>query len=74
MKQKYKVVMKDGTTHRAYEIEHKPGFVQLMSWDGETRYPAGDVEKIYSSKAEGYLNNFILMMFGIIIMLLLFTV
>lgn len=63
--------MKDGTTHRGYEIDHKPGFIQVFSWDGETRYPAGEVEKIYSSKSERFLDLFMPVMIVAITALLI---
>jgi len=73
MNKKYRIVMKDGTTHRGNEVEHKPGFIQVLSWDGETRYPAGEVEKIYLSKTESFLDYFIPLMV-VIIALLIFLI
>jgi hypothetical protein len=49
---KYRVVLRDGTMHRASAVEHLPGFVKIVSWDGEMRLPAGDVVEIYSSKLD----------------------
>lgn len=61
--------MKDGTKHLGNQIEHKPGFIQVLTWDGETRYPANDVEKIYSSKLESFLDIFIPIMIVIVAIL-----
>jgi len=70
MENKYKVVMKDGTVHRGSDVDHAPGFVKIQSWDGEKRFPMGDVEKIYSSKTERAI-NYAAIFFMIIIVLLL---
>lgn len=66
--------MKDGTTHHGYEVDHKPGFIQVFSWDGETRYPTGDVEKIYSSKSERAINIFMPIMLGVNTILLVLII
>lgn len=54
MKHNYRVVLRDGTVHWATEVDHLPGFVNIKSWDGEIRLPAGDVTEVYSSKIENF--------------------
>lgn len=52
MEHKYRVMLRDGTVHRASAVEHLPGFVKVVSWDGEMRLPVGDVVEVYSSKLD----------------------
>jgi hypothetical protein len=47
-----RVVLQDGTVYRASAVEHVPGFVRVVYWDGEVRVPAGEVVEVYSSRTE----------------------
>lgn len=61
MEHKYKVILNDGMILRAYKVEHKPGFVQVFTWDGEKRIPASNVEEVYSSKIESAYNKIVVL-------------